>query len=251
MVGQFMDVKEQIKMADFTLELEGFRGPLGLLLDLIEREKLRVNDVSLAKVSDDYIEYIQDRSEIPLSQTSQFIVVASTLLLIKSRSLLPTLELSEEEDEDIRDLEKRLKLYREVRRATKLIRNRWGKKFFLPTFRPIEIKFSPGSDITKENLHLSLKNALDALPSFDKAPTAKVSKEISLEEMIENLTERIRSAASSSFNKITEKASKIEGIVNFLALLELVKRGTLSVTQDEHFSDIDFDNEEVDTPHYG
>ncbi len=238
-------------MSDFTLELEGFRGPLGLLLDLIEREKLRINDVSLAKVSDDYIEYIQDREAIPLSQTSQFVVVASTLLLIKSRSLLPSLELSEEEDEDIRDLENRLKMYKKVRRATKLIKNRWGKKLFLPTFKPTEIKFSPGGDVKKENLHISLKGALDALPSFDKAPTAKVSKEVSLEEMIEDLTERIRSATTSSFNKITEKASKIEGIVNFLALLELVKRGTLSVTQEKHFSDIDFDNEEVDTPHYG
>src|SRR3990167_10380841 len=97
--------------AKFAVKTQVFEGPLDLLLELISKRKLFVNDVSLSQVTDDFIAYIQEHDEFPLSESAEFILVASTLMLIKSRSLLPTLELTEEEEESIHDLEDRLALY--------------------------------------------------------------------------------------------------------------------------------------------
>jgi len=236
---------------EFTLEIGHFRGPLGLLLDLIEQKKLQVNDVSLAGVSDDYVQYIQDKERVPLSETAQFVVVAATLLLIKSRSLLPTIELTTEEEEDIKDLEKRLELYAHTRRATKFLRKQWGKKNFLPINLPQrEVKFSPASDITVRNLAISAKNILEELPTLAKTPTAKIGTEIKLEDVIENLTNRMRSSFKDSFKKMTSGVNRVEAIVSFLALLELVKRGTLGAEQHSNFDDITMLHEEIETPSY-
>src|SRR3989344_9116880 len=93
----------------FHVKTEVFEGPLDLLLSLIEKHKLHINDVSLSKVTDDYISYVNAQVDFPMGQAADFILVASTLVLIKSKSLLPTLDLSKEEQGDIADLERRLK----------------------------------------------------------------------------------------------------------------------------------------------
>jgi len=238
--------------AEFTLEMQGFKGPLELLLDLIEQRKMQVNDVSLAGVSDDYIKYIEDKRRVPLSETAQFVVVAATLLLIKSRSLLPTIELTEDEEDDIRDLEERLKLYAHARHGAKLLRNQWGKHLFLPKNLPAqEVEFLPAADITASNLLNSAKKLVDALPTFSKNPTARIENELKLEDIIESLTVRMQAAFTDSFSRITSGANRIETIVSFLALLELVKRGTLNAQQHGNFDDITMQHEALDTPHYG
>lgn len=237
----------------FTLEIEGFRGPLELLLDLIEQRKLQVNDVSLAKVADDYIRYIEDRERVPLSETAQFIVVASTLLLIKSKSLLPSIELTTEEEEDIQELEHRLALYAIFRKAARGLERVWRKVSFLPHHAPEQkVVFAPSADITVQNIHASAQTLATSLPTFaKKPPTAKIAKEITLDDVIESLTHRMRTAVRDSFSRITNGAERVEAIVSFLALLELVKRGTLSVQQENNFADITLEHDEVNTPHYG
>lgn len=236
----------------FTLEVGEFKGPLELLLDLIEQHKLEVNDISLSQVADDYIQYIEDRTRVPLSETAQFIVVASTLLLIKSRSLLPSIELTSEEEEDIRDLEHRLELYAHVRRGAKLLRSRWANRAYLPkNQQEMEIVFAPARDITLSNLTSALQRVVESIPSFTKAPTARIAREVSLEEIITSLSVRMRSAFTDSFKNVTSKADRVEAIVHFLALLELVKRGTLGAEQQDNFADIQLRHEDVNTPHYG
>tara|TARA_A100001015_G_scaffold49053_2_gene54186 strand:+ start:10258 stop:10980 length:723 start_codon:yes stop_codon:yes gene_type:complete len=236
----------------FTLEVGEFKGPLELLLDLIEHRKLEVSDISLSKVADEYVEYIEDRSQIPLSETAQFVVIASTLLLIKSKSLLPSIELTNDEEEDIRDLEDRLKLYAHARHAAKLLRRRWGKSAYLPKNpQKSEIIFAPAHDITKSNTFGVLQNLIETIPTFTQAPTAHIAREIKLEDVIDSLTTRMQSAFTDSFKNLTSKADKVGSIVHFLALLELIKRGTLKAQQRENFSDITMNHEEVGTPHYG
>src|SRR3989344_4073772 len=99
-------------MNEFKVKVGMFEGPLDLLLSLIEERKLHINDVSLAAVTDEYINYVKSLSELPVAQTANFILVASTLLLIKSQSLLPVLDLTPEEQGSIDDLERRLKLHK-------------------------------------------------------------------------------------------------------------------------------------------
>src|SRR5437868_2863344 len=99
---------------NYSVKTAVFEGPLDLLLDLIEKRKLFVSDVSVSQVTDDFVSYIEGHEQFPLEESAEFIVVASTLMLIKSRSLLPSLPLTDDETASIEDLEARLKLYAKV-----------------------------------------------------------------------------------------------------------------------------------------
>ena len=237
----------------FTLEIEGFSGPLALLLDLIEQQKLDINTISLAQVADEYVAYISDRNNIALNEISQFLVLASTLLLIKSRSLLPTLSLTEEEEEDIQELETRLHIYTAVRRASRLLAKRWRLHGYLTNHTVTrDIVFTPSHNLTKENVYEALQRSIATLPTFIAKKTAHIAKTISLDETIENLTKRVQRELSQSFSKITNGKNKMEALIHFLALLELVKRGALKTVQEEHFSDITLTYDAVEElPQYG
>src|SRR3989344_6714058 len=139
---------------DFKVKFDGFEGPLDLLLTLIEKRKLPINDVSLAAVADDYILYIKNKREFPLSQTSHFVLVASTLLLIKSKSLLPALSLTDTEEEDIKILEEKLKLYRRIKFLSVHVSECFGKRvlFAAEENANIEPLFSPPKDMTVRSM---------------------------------------------------------------------------------------------------
>ena len=96
---------------EYQVKTHIFEGPLDTLLSLIEKRKLFINDISLSKVADDYIAYIKSLENFPIADSAHFILIASTLVLIKSKSLLPNLTLSEEEEHSIEDLEARLREY--------------------------------------------------------------------------------------------------------------------------------------------
>src|SRR3990167_342562 len=111
----------------FTLATSAFEGPLEALLNLIEERKLSISGISLSEVTDAYLAYVEKLPELPLGETAQFILVASTLLLIKSRTLLPMLSLSDDERESVEELERRLARYALFRKAAKLLRKEWGR----------------------------------------------------------------------------------------------------------------------------
>ena len=97
------------------LKTENFEGPIGALLDLIERKKMPIGDVSLATISGQFLDYLKTFEKLPYANTASFIETASILMLIKSRSLLPQMEISEEERQSIEELEKRLEIYKFIR----------------------------------------------------------------------------------------------------------------------------------------
>src|SRR3989337_455411 len=113
-------------MEKFSVATQTYSGPLEALLNLIEERKLAISEVSLSEVTDAYLAYVEKLPELPLGETAQFILVASTLLLIKSRALLPTLELSTDERESVEELERRLARYALIRKTAKLLRGQWG-----------------------------------------------------------------------------------------------------------------------------
>lgn len=234
-----------------------FEGPLDLLLDLITKRKLFVNDISLAQVTDDFIDYIDKHNEFPVGESSEFIVVASTLILIKSRSLLPSIKLTEEEEGSISDLENRLVIYARFRELASSLRNIFGRQIIfekLPSKnRPVI--FSPDSKTNIMNLLASLERVIESLPKKESLPKLTLKKVISLEEMIEKLAERISTASKVSFKdfhntrgKMTYE-KKVSVIIGFLAMLELVKRGAIRVRQ-EAGGDIEMESEGVNTPIY-
>ncbi|MDO8729198.1 MAG: segregation/condensation protein A [bacterium] len=244
--------------------MEVFEGPLDLLLDLVTKRKLFINDVSLSQVTVDFISYIDKHEEFPIGESAEFIVVASTLMLIKSRSLLPMIRLTDEEEESIHDLENRLTLYAKVEELASYLKSIFGKKIIFEKMpsKNQTIIFSPDSQTNTKNLLLALKNVIESLPKKEMLPKIIVKKVISLEEMIEKLAERISQASKISFKDFhglsgksgTKKGiityeKKVSIIVGFLAMLELIKRGAIRVTQ-EGRGDIEIESESVHTPIY-
>jgi segregation and condensation protein A len=240
---------------DFKIKTEHFEGPLDLLLTLIEKRKLFINDISLSRVADDFIAYINSMQQFPIAESAQFILIASTLLLIKSKSLLPTLNLTEEEESSIEDLEERLKLYKHIRDLSVHVKDRFGKNIIFErnVSKNIEPIFSPDESMTIPGLVASIHDVLKNLPKKEHIPKAIVRKVVSLEEMITSLTDRIKSNLRMSFKEFAHKegkAEKVHVIVSFLAMLELVKQGIINVNQEKDFDDIQIETQEIGVPRY-
>lgn len=225
-----------------------FEGPLDLLLELIEKKKLLINDISLAQVADDYITYVQTHPELPVGETAEFVAMAATLLLIKSRSLLPELELTVEEEHDIKELEYRLAVYQLLKDAARGLERGLGA--YLPTCEAPEPAplFVPDPAATPAGLRAAAQALIDGFPSTLVLPKAQVRKIVSLEEVIMSLSDRISNAFKMSFREFA-KGEKQTVIVSFLALLELVKQGIIKAEQQG--DDIHMEKDAVSTPRYG
>ncbi len=229
-----------------------YEGPLELLLELIEKRKLLINDISLASVTDEYIARVREREELPVGETAEFIALAATLLLIKSRSLLPNLELSDEEAHSIKELEYRLAVYQVIKEASRGLARGLGAPALWEGRAPeAEPLFIPDESVTLTSLRSAAQMLIEGFPKLAELPKHAVKKVVSLEEMIEKLASRITSAMKLSFKEFSRGSSeRYEVIVGFLALLELVKQGIIKATQNEKFGDIQLESENVSTPSY-
>lgn len=243
----------------YTVKTHVFEGPLDLLLELVTKRKLFVNDVSLAQVADDFVRYVEEQGEVSIAESAEFILVASTLMLVKSRSLLPMLELTQEEEESIHDLERRLAVYARVKELAALLRGLYGKSVIYEKNprKDESVIFSPDAKTDVANLHAALERLIMVLPKKEALPKVLVKKVISLEEMIERLSERVSKAARFSFKDLhggkgeLTHEKKVSIIVGFLAMLELVKRGAIKASQ-EGAGEIEIEREEgsVGVPTY-
>lgn len=239
--------------AGFTIRTGSFEGPYDLILDLIDKRKLSVNELSLAQVTDEYIAFVRGHEAFPMEEAAQFIGVAATLLLIKSKSLIPELELSTEEEEDVDDLKKRLAHYEAVREARQELARIFGTRTMVPPGeRQPEPMFAPARDLTMPNLTAALTSALAALEKAEeKLPEARVRPLVSIEEMMDTLLARVQRAMTLSFAEFSAgSAEKVEVIVSFLALLELVKQGAVDAAQHEAYADIRITNTSAGVPRY-
>lgn len=239
---------------DFHVTAGEFQGPLDVLLSLIEKRKLHVSTVSLASVTDSYMEYMKGLENAAYKDIADFVLVAATLMLIKSLALLPSLQITPEEESSIHDLEDRLKEYQKIKDRARVLAARFGPPAFLPRgeIKAREVVFSPSKDLSGESLKDALWGALRAIPKKEIVPRAIISKVMSLEEMVTRLASRVQESFSLRFNEFASGASsRVEVIVSFLAMLELVRRGALLASQAEHFGDIELQTGEANVPRYG
>jgi len=249
----------------FNIKTEFFEGPLDLLLSLVEKRKLFINDISLSKVADDYIKHIQgfqnslvnsgQTSYLPVSEITNFVVIASILILIKSKSLLPQLDITAEEQQNIEELEDRLREYKKYKQLSVFVAERFGKNIIFPRAqisKHIQPIFTPDSLITKENILKVVLDTINRVPRPEKIPQRTVKTIISLEETITNLTQRITQKLKMSFGEFSRngKVEKITVVVSFLAMLELVKQGAIIVQQENIFSEISMETQQLKLPHY-
>ncbi len=245
-----LEVNDQSK---YLVKTPQFEGPLDLLLELIEKRKLFVNELSLAQVTDDYVQHVRNMTQINVGSTAHFIVIAATLILIKSRSLLPNIELSPDEKKEIVNLEYRLRVYQAIKEVSTLVKQSFGRNviYMSPDRDWSTPVFSPDSQITTDRMRQGLLDVLANMPKKEFLPEVTVKKVITIEEMIDSLSNRIQKAmregAKISFKQFAASAgtpeevkeAKVYVIVSFLAMLELVREGLMDCMQQNNFEDIE------------
>lgn len=238
-----------------NIKIENFQGPFDLLLHLIKKNKMNIYDIKIHDITEQYIQYINNMKDMDLEVTSEFIVIAASLIEIKSKVLLPKPKLDESAADDEKDPRKQLvdKLlqYKRFKAAAEFFKERalnigkmYGK---MPEI--IEVKNKPenmeeilkGTDM--EKLHEIYKKLIDLYTSkLNKENT--VNKNITvdkfkLEDKMEYIVEILESKKKIRFSTVVESCSfKIERIITFVALLELVKLRTISIMQYKNFSEI-------------
>ena len=240
-------------MSEYQVALKVFEGPLDLLLRLIEREELDITLVSLAMVADQYLAYIADLRHRAAADLADFLVIAARLLLIKSRVLLPRPE-DEEEEEDSEDLAtdlvQRLREYRRFKQAAQALQvmAELGRRTF-PRLAPppqVERRLKPG-DVTVDDLAEAFRKVLES-----HAPAPPVGDIVSaitvhMGDCISNILDRVRRYQRVRFSTLMRQArSRLEVIVTFLAMLELIKQQRLTVTQERPFGEIYIQARELD-----
>ncbi len=226
---------------------------MDLLIDLVEKRKLLINDISLAAVTDEYMAEVSKMQEMSLPGTANFVALAATLLLIKSKSLLPVLELTEEEESSIEELEERLRLYQIYRVAAATVAEAFGvrvmhERQYVPDRKPV---FHPDEFCSRAALHEAMYRVVAELPLKPERPKVQVKKVVSLEEMIEKLHQRIETQLKLKFSDLVADATERHTlIVGFLAILESVKQGSILVSQLERFEDIEIERNQPGLPRY-
>ena len=227
-----------------NIKLEKFEGPLSLLLQLIQKEEMDVTQVSLANVADQYVKYIRESKNIIPEEMADFLVVAARLLLIKSKALLPYLY--PEEEDDIEEFEDQLKMYKEFLAATEKIEKILGKKKFMFA-REFNRKaalvqtnsFSPPKNIKAKDIKEVFIDLLFRLRPEEKMEEETLDNKINIEDSILTIQNNLLKRVKMSFNKIMlEAKNKTEIVVNFLAVLELMRQREIVLRQDGLFKEI-------------
>jgi segregation and condensation protein A len=238
----------------YRVELPAFQGPLDLLLRLIETEKLEISQVSLVVVTDSYVKTLEQLEEVEPGALADFLVVASRLLHIKSLSLLPQPRpKDEEEEEDAGEaLVRQLMEYRQFKTVAALLKQRQelGLRAYIRSEAAPQLeKRLDLSNVDLAKLQAAMRKALQRLPNEPQLPTLKTYT-ITLAQQIENVRQMMRQLHASvlaaavqpptlAFSELLGRShTRLEVIVTFLAVLELIKQGELTARQENVFGEI-------------
>ncbi|MFQ5599331.1 MAG: segregation and condensation protein A [Candidatus Krumholzibacteriia bacterium] len=233
-------------MMTYVVKLDQFEGPLDLLLYLIQREEMDIYDIAIARITEQYLQHIERMEELDLDPAGEFLVMAATLLRIKARMLLPVQRPGEEDEEDPRqELVQRLLEYKKFKEAAKKLEEHERenlRRFTHPLDASLlEEAKKTGDETTFEvNLPQLIKALQGVLVGLDEVVAHEVELEpVSLEEKSESLLTLLRDKGRLPFSELFEGArTRMEVIVTFMALLELIKRGALSVHQVDCFGEV-------------
>ncbi len=228
------------------LDLAVFHGPLDLLLHLIERSELDITEVSLLEVTDQYLSALRSKEQIDLGAMAEFISVAARLLLLKSRALLPrdpdeAPPPDEEEGSDVRALIEALREYRRFKQAAEFLREReLGHGTYRREVPPPAVPLPTGLDtVTLSSLVDVIREVLDRMP--EEEPAAEIRREpVRLRDRMRSLVDKLQATGRTSFRELIQSAtSRTMVIVDFMAVLELIKQRYLAARQSDAFGDIE------------
>jgi len=226
----------------FNVRLEKFQGPLNLLLTLIEEQKLDISEVSIARVADDYLEYVRSTQDISLESLAEFVSIASKIILIKSRFILPTLEITPGEEKEISDLAEQLRHYKKFKEAAGQLAGMLGEKKIMLSreyMAGVANIFSPPQKLKLPELKKTFKRIIEQIVLPEKLAEEAVREIVTMEQKIEELKNSLRERIEVNFSELSRAAKdKLEVIVSFLAMLEMVKQKLISVEQLNLFEEI-------------
>lgn len=230
----------------YTVQTPVYEGPLDLLLDLIERAELDITTISLALVTDQYLAYLHGLQEARPDEISAFLVIAAKLLQIKSEALLPRPPVREPGEEDVgASLVQQLKVYKRFREIAHWLQEREqrGLRTYLRIAPPPKIEGRLDlSGITLEDLRAAAEAILAQEREKQALSTVIAPPKITIREKITLIAEALKTHRRASFSElIGEKPTRLEVVVTFLALLELVKRFRVAAMQERLFSDIEIE----------
>lgn len=230
----------------FALSLPAFQGPLDLLLHLIESSELDVTEVSLLQVTDQYLQHLRSREQVDIGALADFIAIGARLLLLKSRALLPRdpdAAVDEDDDPtaDIRGLVEALRDYRRFKQAAEFLRSRdGGHGTYRREVAPPKVPMPTGLDtVTLSSLVEVIREVIARLP--EEEPEGEVAREpVRLHDRISRLSDVLDRDGRTSFRRLIEGAtSRTMVMVDFMAVLELIKQRYLSAEQSDAFGDIE------------
>ena len=234
------------QLTSYTIATPIFEGPLDLLLHLIERAELDITRLALAEVTDQYLEHIRTLPDLTADEVSAFLVIAAKLIQIKSEALLPRPPVREVGEEDPGEaLARQLILYKRFRQIADLLsqNEHAGLRTYLRLAAPPKIEGAVDlSGITLQDLMLAAQEILDKESFKQSVSSAVPPPRVSIREKITIITQILHAQRRSSFNSLVgNKASRLEIVVTFLAILELVKRHLVSASQKGLFEEIDLE----------
>lgn len=228
----------------FPVAIDSFEGPLDLLLQLVEAEKLEITEISLIQVVEPFIQKLEERrGSIPTDELADFLVVAAKLVYLKSKAIIPSI--LDEELEEGPDLATQLRTYKAFAHLAqkinlRVIENRRSFNRQSRGQEKIQPGFRPPPELTKGQLHDLFDRFLRRLKPLVELPKAAIDRVVTIEEKMALLQEKIKHAVKVSFRSILkESQDKREMIVSFLALLELVKQRVIRVQQGTLFEEIE------------
>lgn len=222
------------------IKLEQFSGPLDLLLALIEQEKLNINDIALSKVTEQYFDYLNKLEERRPEELADFLVIATKLVYMKSKNLLP--QISPDED-DGPSLAEQLKMYKRYIEASRDMNRMWNKNSI--GYGRMEPPVKPEGFVLPVNaksgdLKDSFISLLKRLKPVNPLPKVSIDRAISVKQKIDFIFNLLKQHKKLSFSTILAEAeNKTDVIVSFLAILELVKFGNAAVRQTKTYADLE------------
>ena len=230
-----------------NLLIGDFEGPLDLLLHLIKKSKMEIFDIEISEITNQYLNYIEKMSEMNLDIASEYLVMASELVEMKSRKLLPTIfkedeEVEEENPED--ELKRRLLEYKKYKESTDVFRNLEKNRSSYFTKAP-EILKKYSEDKLENDGSVGVIDLLDAFQkllerqNYSKPINTKIArKELSVKERVAKIRDILKEKKKINFVELFDDFSKPYVVVTFLSVLEMAKNKEITLKQDNNFSDI-------------
>ncbi len=247
-------MQEVIKknLSEYNLVISNFEGPLDLLVYLISKNKMTIFDISLSELTDKYIEYLNQMAKLDLEITSEFIVMASTLLDIKARKLLPEIEEKVDDEETLTEEEllSRIIEYKRYKEVSEKIYIMYKENFGMFSKEPEKIKYKRIMEYTGEMINIQKLEELykEVIERQENKMNLKaneikeiaVHEKVSVKDKVKQIVNYLKSNKKMVFNKMfnIKSCTNVEIVTAFLGLLELTKLKKVSVEQEELFSDI-------------